>query len=281
MNISIYNFRYYTQDQLDHYILEYRKVNDNYLLLNEAAEYVHTTIYKIMLLRDLRFLYPQAINSELYYLKSQLEECLRKGLFNAYLTTKETAKYIGMTDAALRGRNDIEPIYIKQFRFYSKQQLDDYLQQQNYINTLFTREEAAKYLHMSLATLDRRKEDEVLLSKIGNCLYSKEQLDDYLRKHEVNGFQDLLTINDIMNKYNFTRKRIENWLYRGRLTAKLINNKYYIDKNELEQCMEKNLPPENKDFVPRGKILKEFNISQGQLRALYEKGQIKIIRTNQ
>ena len=65
------------------------------------------------------------------------------------------------------------------------------------------------------------------------------------------------------------------------MTAKLINNKYYIDKNELEQCMEKNLPPENKDFVPRGKILKEFNISQGQLRALYEKGQIKIIRTNQ
>ena len=219
MNMTLYNFRYYLKNQLDEYIQKFGKLNNNYLLFYEIAQYLNISLIKVQALIHYYKVYPSVINNEKYYLKSEID------------------KYI------------------------NKQQL---------INIL-SRKEASKYLHMSLATLDRKKMDKTLIPIIDNLYYSKEQLDQYLQDNDRNiNFNDYISCANALKQYSISRNKIKQLIDAAKIDVRWINNQYFLLKADIERyVIEHNVNTDK--YLMRGDILKKYNITESQWRYLLNK----------
>lgn len=288
VNITPYNFRYYTQEQLDEYINSYGKIGNNYLLTKEAAEYLHTSVNKVKLLQDIKQLYPYVINDEYYFHIKQLDQCMQSHILDNYFSTDDAVKYLAKYNInkvvhTLRNDNNLPATYIiNQQKFYTQEQLDEYIAKQQYISSLYTRKQAAEYLHMSLATLDRKKETGELVPVEKGYLYSKEQLDKYMTDNGIDINSNYLSLNEVFDKYsakyNFSKRQLEHWVEDGKVVSKLIARKYYICENDIEHYLQ-SLQIDEK-YMSRSDILAKYDITKGQLRYAMENKKIRVIKQN-
>ena len=385
MNITPYNFRYYTEEQLNLYLQQHSIAGQEYLLTSEAAKYLHTTVDKIRLLHFAKELSPYVINQEYYYFKPQLDKIISNNILNNYFNLVESAKYLNISTQTLSNListynikvyytinniklytktqlnylvtvantyfytlnnlstitklplqllqtiyTEIQPphiiidntiyifktqiermllksqyiISIKQFaqrcnkstetinkllikpfifgqyKFYTQEQLDEYIAKQQYISSLYTRKQAAEYLHMSLATLDRKKETGELVPVEKGYLYSKEQLDKYMTDNGIDINNTYLSLNEVFDKYsakyNFSKRQLKRLIENGKVATKMIARKYYIAQNDIEQYLQ-SLQIDEK-YMSRSDILAKYNITKGQLRYAVENKKIGIIK---
>ena len=149
MNITPMNHRYYTQMQLNEYIQQFCKINDNYFTITETAKYLNTTINKILLLKYTRELYPLIINDEEYYTKDQLELIQTNKVLDQYLTITEILQYCNISRATLRrwiNKKLINCININQTIYINKNNLPKIMLIKN---TSISARQAAIYLNIS------------------------------------------------------------------------------------------------------------------------------------
>ena len=282
INSTPYNFKYYTQDQLDEYISLNGKLNkNNFFLKKEAAAYVNVSPYKFDILRITKELFPQIISQDEYYSKQQLNECIMNKIFDKYLSTSEALNYLNTTLNTNKQSMPYKliPLYtINQLNFYTKEQLDKYISKKLYLNNLYTRKQAAKYLHLSLATLDRLKQQNLLIPIENNYLYSKEQLDNYLISNDRNiDFDNYITVNDAANIYSLTKKQIWNLIYSDKIKSKFINNLHYILKQDLNMYLE-NIHKFDNEYISAVEIRKLFLLNAELIGSLRRNKKVRSIK---
>ena len=279
MNSTPYSFKYYIQDQLDEYISHNNKLNkNNFFLKEEAAKYVNVKPYKFDILRMTGELFPQIINQDEYYSKQQLDKCIANKIFDKYLSTTDALNYL---NKALNINKQtipykLIPIYIiNRLNFYTTNQLDKYITNKLYLNTFYTRSEAADYLHLSLATLDRLKQQNLLIPIEDGALYSKKQLDQYLINNNRNiNFNDYITIHEATKLYPITYKQLWLLINNNKVSSKRINNMHYILKQDIINYLNRIEP----GYITYQEAIKLFKLTKSTIEYLRSSNLVKTIR---
>ena len=275
--------KYYTQKQLIEFIQTH---NDIYFTISTISEKTNISIELLQQIleeaniKDDEYIY---IDNKQYLFVTRVEQVLLQSKLIYQLDN--AAKYVNLSRATLQRYHEINqfiPDYqFNEYRFYSKKQLDELKEKHEYIDSLFTRIQAAEYLNISLATLDRKKQDGSLIPIENNIFYSREQLDQYIQDNNLKCNEEIneyYSVMEISEQFNLTKKQIWNLINTGKLQAELIKTQYFIKKDIIQKYIEEQTVPEG--YIRAQDIYILFDLNKTSFRHLRDKYQFSYIEKN-
>ena len=271
---------FFTKEQVNQFILEHDEL---FLTLEKISELIELPLNEICSnAKDIKCIY---INGKKYFFKDRVVKIFDRcsSIYNA----DEAEEYLNIGHHSFRyyvSINNIKHTVFNRMNFFKKEDLDAFSYRKQYIESLISRNHAADYLHISFASLDRLAMSGELIPVEKNGLYSKEQLDEYLKKKGIYEFiagkdnidNSYLMIGDIVNQYHIDERKLRRLIESGEIKAVLYYQKYYVHVNDIKAYIKQR--EYEKSYLMKKEILEKFNIKESELRYLSDTNRIRKIK---